>query len=97
MVLNKGQVVFMGLMLAVVIIVMALALAPVLKLATDSARNGTDWIGGTGLNCTNTSLSDYDKGACTIVDLTAPYYIGALIALAGIIFVAKIILENAQS
>ena len=93
---NKGQVVFLGLMIAVTVIVLALALAYPLKQATDSARNQSDWIGGKGLDCSNSSISDYDKGACTIIDLTTPYFIGALIAIAGIIFVAKIIIENAQ-
>lgn len=90
----KGQIVFFGMMLGILIIVFALGVAPTVKEFTDAARNETDAVGGTGLNCTNPALSDYDKGACTITDLTLPYFIGGIVLIGGIILVSKIIIEN---
>jgi len=90
---SKGQVVFYGMMLAVIIMVLALALAPVVKDFTDSARNTTTNIGGQGLDCSNASISDYDQGACMIVDLTLPYFIGCLVFIAGVVIIAKIVFE----
>ena len=90
----KGQVVFYGMMLAIVVIVLALALAPVVGDFTDSARNKTTNLGGAGLDCSNSSISDYDRGACIITDLTLPYFIGCLVIVAGVIITAKIIFQT---
>lgn len=90
----RGQIVFFGMMLGILVIVLALGLAPTVKQFTDAARNETDAVGGQGLNCTNPALSDYDKGACTITDLSLPYFIGGLVLIGGIILVSKVIIEN---
>lgn len=87
---SKGQVIFYSFMLGVVVIVLALAFAPTLKVFTDTARsNSTDT--NVGLGCTNSSISDYDKGACTIVDLNMPYFIIGIVSLAGIVIGARVI------
>lgn len=91
----KGQVVFLGLMIAVTIIVLALALAPATNEITKGVMNTTNSLGeASGMDCSNASISDYDKGACTLIDLTVPYFIGGLLALAGIIIFARIVLQN---
>ena len=96
MVLNKkGQVVFFGMMLGITIIVLALALAPTVKDCTDGARNETDLLGGTGLNCTSDDLSWADEGACILTDMSLPYFVVGLIAIGGMYFGAKFVMENA--
>ena len=88
---NQGQVVFLGLMLAIVIIILALALAPAVKEANDIARNeSTDT--SIGLNCSSDTISDYDKAACTSSDLTLFYFVGMLIFIGGAVLAAKIVL-----
>lgn len=92
MVLNKkGQIIFYKLMLAIIVIILALSLAAPTKEFTDSARNETTNLGGQGLNCTSSTLSDFDQGACMIVDLTQPYFIGALIFIGVSILTIKLI------
>lgn len=92
---NKGQIqALVGIMIAVTIIVLALAIAPTSKQFTDGARNSTDVLGSRGLDCTNSSISDYDKGACILVDLFTPTFFFILLAIAGLIIGAKIIIEN---
>jgi hypothetical protein len=90
---KRGQLIFYGMMMGIAIIVMALALAPTIKTFSDGARNETDVIGGQGLNCTSSLINDYDKGACILVDLINPYFIGALICIAVIIITAKFIFQ----
>lgn len=86
---NKGQAVFVLFMIAVTVLVMAIALAHPVTTFVDYARNESDGLGGTGLNCTNPNLSEYDQGACGITDITPAYFIGGLIVLAGMIAYAK--------
>lgn len=91
----KGQLTaLVGIMIFVTIIVLALAIAPASKQFTDGARNETSAISEQGLNCTSTLLSDYDKGACVLVDLITPTFIIVLICIGGIIFGAKMIIES---
>jgi len=88
---KKGQVFFLTIMLAITIIILALALAPVLKENSDIARNVTT--GDTiGLDCSNSSISTFDKANCMAVDMFNPYFIGFLILLAGGLIASKIYL-----
>ena len=91
---NKGQVIFFGLMIGITVIVLALALAPVLGEFTDGAMNETDVLGGQGLNCTSTTLSWADEGACLIVDFSLPYFILSLMAIGLIYLGGKFVIEN---
>jgi len=87
---KHGSVVIYTLMIGLVIFVIALALAPIVKNLTDTARNETS--GDTvGLDCSNESISNFDKAACVATDLTQFYYIGALIFIGGIIITAKVV------
>lgn len=90
---NHGQVLFFSLMLGIVILVVALALAGPIKDSIDSARNATTDEGQVGLNCTSPVLSNYDKGACLVSDLSIFYFISGLIFIAGAIMVSKIIFQ----
>jgi len=87
---RNGQVVFYTFMLAVVVIIIALAFAPVLKSFTDTAREPTTDT-AIGLDCNNSSISNFDKGVCIMTDMSLPYFILALIGLAGIIIGAKVV------
>lgn len=85
MVVKKGQVMLYGFMLALTIVIFALAIAyPVWESAND-ARTSSE------LNCTSTTLSNYDKAACITTDLTPFYFVGILVFIAGTVLVAKII------
>lgn len=86
MVLNKnGQVIFFSLMLGIVIIVLALALATPIKERVEEAMNPSN------LDCGNSSISNFDKGACLVADLTMFHFIAALIIIAGAIIGARIV------
>lgn len=84
MVLNKrGQVIFVTLMIVIVVIVLALAFAFPVKQATTQARSD--------MNCSNSSISDYDKAGCITSDLTLFYFIGGAIFLAGVAISARVV------
>lgn len=84
---NKGQVVFLTMMIGIVIIVLALAFAPGLKSQIDVTR------GATGLNCTNTSISTFDQATCVVTDLNMFYFVGGLIFIAGAVLVGRRLLS----
>ena len=90
---NKGQVIFYTFMLGLVIAILALALAPALQSQITDARNvSTD--SSVGLDCDNSSISNFDKAACVASDITLPYFIGFLLFFAGAIVVGRIIFEQ---
>ena len=86
---NRGQVWAYGFMLGICIIILALALAPTGKQFVDDARNTTteDRV---GLDCSNDSISNFDKATCVITDFSLPYFFGALIFIGGAVIIAKI-------
>lgn len=88
---KQGQVMVYGIMLGLVIIILALALAPAVGSFTNGARNETSG-DNIGLNC-STTTSNFDKATCVITDLTLFYFIGGLIFVAGSVIVAKIVFE----
>jgi len=91
MVLNKkSQVFFYTLMLGILLIVLALGLSGSVKDIVDSARNETTSEGQLGLNCTSSDISNFDKGACIISDLTIFHFIGGIIFIAGAVMVARV-------
>ena len=85
---NQGQLSVVAFMIAVAIIVLALAFIPSINLLSTNAQNETSEIGG--MNCTATT-DDFVKAACYTADITQFWFIGGLIALAGVIVSAKII------
>lgn len=86
----RGQVFFVTMMIALVFIILALAFSPVIKQFSDNARNQTTDT-QVGLDCSNASISDFDRANCLFVDYMNPYFTGFLIFAAGAIIVAKLI------
>lgn len=87
---SKGSILIYGLMLSIVIIIMALALSPAVSEATTNARNVT--VGDTlGMDCSNSTISDFNKATCVVTDLSLFYFIASLIFIAGGILTAKIV------
>jgi len=80
-----------GVMLAVVLIILLLALTPAIKETVDLNRNSTISSGERGLDCGNSSISDYKKATCIGVDLAMPLFAAFLLGLAGLIIGAKIL------
>jgi hypothetical protein len=89
---RRGSVLIYGLMLGLVIIVLALALAPSVVQFSSDARNGTNYDGiNSGLDCSNSSISSFDKATCYVVDLNIFYFIAGLIFIGGAFVTSKII------
>jgi len=90
---KKASVMIYSVMLGVVVIILALALAPAGKQVIGSAMNVT--VGDSiGMDCGNSSISNFDKATCTAVDITLPYFIGFLLFLSGAIVVGRIIFSG---
>ena len=64
---------------------------------TSVGGEGGQTVNGTittiGLDCGNSSISTFNKGACVVVDLTIFHFIGGLIFIAGAVIVAKLIMQ----
>jgi hypothetical protein len=86
---KKSQTIALAFMLAIVVLLLALAFAKPLNQMTTNAMNETSEIGG--MNCTNT-LDNFVKAGCITADLGQAYIIGGLIALAGLLIGAKVML-----
>ena len=80
-------------MIGLVVAILALALAPAVKQATDTAR-GNSTNNSLGLDCSNDSISNFNKAACVATDITLPYFIGFLLLLAGAIVIGKIMFQG---
>jgi len=90
---TKGQAVFYTFMLAIVIIILAMALAVPVKQHIDVVR-GNNTATQQGLDCANSSITDYQKGQCVLTDLTIPYFFFGLLAISGIVVGAKLVFGN---
>lgn len=87
---ERGSVSFYGFMLGLVVVILALALAPVVVEVSGNAQN-TTYQGNPALDCSNTSISDFSKVACYATDISPFYFIGSLIFLAGALITARYI------
>lgn len=85
---KRGQMMVYGFMWFAVIIVFALAAAPVLNSFVVSAMSPSSAT-HVGLDCSNTTISKYDKSMCKLTDISLPFFVLGLIALAGIVLLAK--------
>ena len=90
---KKGQILIVTFMIALVVVILGLALAPTVKQFTDTARNESTE-NSIGLNCGNSSISTFDKITCRATDITLPYFIGFLLLMAGAIVGGRIILSE---
>jgi hypothetical protein len=88
---NKGQAIFFGLMLFVVIVILALSLVVVVKNIVDDARAPTSET-AVGMDCNNESISDYQKGQCMLTDLATPYFFFGLLGIGALVIGAKVLL-----
>lgn len=79
-----------SLMLGLTIIIIGLALAPVGKSFVDSTMNQST-ADALGLDCSNVSISNFDKGTCIITDFSLVYFFGGLILIGGGVILARII------
>jgi hypothetical protein len=89
---NNGQVQFYAFMLGLVVIILALGLAFSTREAADNAMSNTttDFV---GMDCSNSSISSFQKISCYAADLTPFYFVGSLIMIGGIILISKIIFD----
>lgn len=88
---NHGQTAIFGIMLGLVIIILALALAPVITETTERAMNASE--GDTiGMDCSNASISNFQKSACIATDISPFWVIGVMILIGGGFVVAKILI-----
>jgi len=98
---NKGQVIFVTIMLAIIVIILVMALASPLKEFIVNARNDTDGE-QLGLGCGNATRMGnvttgiFDQGTCLLIDLYLPYFIGFLLAFTGSIIGAKLLFGGGQ-
>lgn len=87
---NKGQATTVYfLMIGIVIVILALAFAPGLKSAVDTAR-GNQTSTQDALNCGNIT-NDWQRGTCFASDIFLPYFFFGMIGIALAIIGAKII------
>lgn len=80
---NKGQAIFMGFMIMLAIIVLTFGMAQPVKSFVDDARNSTN------MDCTNNSISDFDRAACVVIDMGIFYFIAGMIALGIAVFLSR--------
>jgi len=87
---KRGQVQMYALMLGIVVIILSLALAPIIMdISTDAqAADSGDTM---GLDCSNESISNFDRITCYATDLTPFYFVGSLLMIGGVILTVKII------
>jgi hypothetical protein len=82
--MNKsGQILFYTLMLCTAIIVLALAFAPIIKQFISQSEVDMD--------CTNSSISDFNKATCYSSDISLWFYVLLFIVIAFVILGAKVI------
>lgn len=87
---KRGQVIFYGFMMGIVVIILALALAYPLRQSVDIAMNSSSDT-NIGMDCSNESISDFDKISCYAVDLSPFYLVGSIIMIGGVFFLGRII------
>ena len=88
---KKGITFFLTIMLGICIIILGLALVPTIKIFNLDARNSTTLDGAAGLDCDNTTISDFQSAACISNDITTYGFGAILIAIGLIVIGGKII------
>ena len=89
---NKAQASALAFMLAIVIIILGISFAVPLNTVTTDAMNTTNSIGEVGgMDCDNSSISDFQKAGCWVTDIGQGYFIGGIIAIAGLVIASRII------
>lgn len=81
---NKGQVIFLAFMIGLTILVLALALAGGLRKEVDNARSSSN------LDCSNSSISTFNKATCVVVDANLFYFIIGLVGIGIAVIIARL-------
>jgi uncharacterized membrane protein len=77
-------------MLGITIIILGLALAPVGQSFINNAMS-TSTADMVGLDCGNSSISNFDKGTCTILDFSSFYFFGGVILIGGAVILSRLV------
>lgn len=80
---KRGSVVIYAMMLGLLVILLGLYLAPSVQDFTNSTM--------TSMDCSNDSISNFYKGACTAVDVGGFYFIGVVILIGGAFITMRLI------
>ena len=82
---NKAQAgnYALAFMLAVTTIILALAWAFPVNESTSNAA--------TSMDCSNSSISDFTKAGCLVSDMGQGFFIGSIMAVAGIVIAGRVI------
>jgi len=87
---KRASILLYGVMLGLTIVILALALAPAASESAGRAMNVT--VGDTiGMDCTNSSISDFTRAACYATDISVSYFIAILLFIGGAAITAKIV------
>jgi len=73
---TKAQAVLVGLMIGILAFFFAMTVIDSMGDVITESRSSTQ------LDCSNSSISDGHKGACLIVDVSLPVFIGVVVGLA---------------
>ena len=85
---KRASVLLYTMMLGLLVILLALFLAPGVQDFTTQAM--------TDMNCSSSLISNYDKATCTVIDLNLFYFIGALIFIGGLIVTARVMFGGVE-
>lgn len=80
---KKGQIIFLAIMVFIIVFAAIIQLIIPFKEQIITARASDK------LDCDNSSISVGTKGACILVDLSLPYFIGVVLAGAASYFTLK--------
>lgn len=85
--MNKKAQMSLGIaiVIAILIFLMGIPVINILKPEIDTAR------GSSGLDCTNTSITDGNRLTCLGVDIVLPYFIWIVLASAGGVVIARFV------
>lgn len=79
---KKSQAtIFMGFMIMMAIIVLTFGMSPAIKSFVDDAR--------TDMDCSNASISDFDKVTCITIDMGTFYFIAGMIVIGIAVFASR--------
>ena len=85
MINKKGQTVFMGAILGFVIFMMGILFLTFIQNTVDDSQEAS------ALDCDNSEISDGTKVTCLLTELVSPYFIIALVSVAGGAAIARFI------
>lgn len=85
---KKSQSIFVGVQIAMMLFVFAIATIGAYKEVIVEARDVNH------LDCANTSITTGTAGACIVADWSLPYYFGMMLAIAASFLIGKKLVEQ---